>query len=80
LVTEIEVKQTMAILGGAVSIDVVVSLVSEMKNLRVYSGTLAIDLKALTPRRTEATLLQANQMRNATRYRVILRATASFLK
>jgi L-rhamnose isomerase len=78
LVTEIEIKQTMAILEGAVSIEVIVSLVSEIEN--IYSGTLVVDLKALTPTRTEATLLRANQMRGATRYRVILRAAASYLK
>jgi len=68
----------MTILGGAVSIKIIVSLVSEMEN--IYSGTLAVDLKVLTPTRTEATLLQANQMSNATRYRTILRVTASFWK
>lgn len=68
----------MVILGGAVSIEVIVSLVSEMEN--IYSDTLAVDLKTLAPTRTETTLVQANQMRSATRYRLILRATASFLK
>jgi hypothetical protein len=64
----------MAILGGAVSIEVTVLPVSEVEN--IYSGTLAVDLKALAPTRTETTLVQANQIRSATRYRVILRATA----
>jgi hypothetical protein len=53
LVTEIEVKQTMAIFRGALSIDVIrVSLVSEMEN--VYSGTLAVELKAITPTRKKS--------------------------
>jgi L-rhamnose isomerase len=78
LVTEIEIKHTMAILEGAVPIEVIVSLVSEIEN--IYSGTLMVDLKAITPTRTEATLLRGNQMRSATRYRVILRAAASYLK
>lgn len=78
MVTEIEVKQIMAILEGSVSREVIVSLVSEIEN--IHSGTLSVDLKALTPTRTETTLLQANQMRSAMRYQVILIAAASYLK
>jgi len=41
LVTATDGTQTRTILGGAVSIDVIVSLVSEMENK--YSGTLAVE-------------------------------------
>jgi hypothetical protein len=41
LVTATDGTQTRAILGGAVSIDVIVSVVSEMENR--YAGTLAVD-------------------------------------
>jgi hypothetical protein len=41
LVTATDGTQTRAILGGVVSIDVIISLVSEMGNK--YSGTLAVE-------------------------------------
>jgi hypothetical protein len=41
LVTEVEVTQNRAIFGGAVSIQVVVSLVPEKENK--YAGTVAVE-------------------------------------
>jgi hypothetical protein len=43
-------------------------------------GQTPFDSKAFTPTTTEATVIQANPMRRAMRYRVILQAVASFLK
>jgi hypothetical protein len=47
--------------------------------LRLKGQTL-FDSKAFTPTTTEATVIQANPMRRAMRYRVILQVAASFSK
>jgi hypothetical protein len=85
MVTETEVTQTMAILGDAVSIEFILSLVSLMENK--YSGSLLLlkgynrfDSKQLTLSPTEANVLQANPIRRAVRYRVISQAAALFFE
>jgi hypothetical protein len=74
-----------AIFGGTVPKQVIISLVPEMEKkcsgtLLRLRGQIPVDSKALTPTPNEATLLQANPMRRAMRYRVILQAAALFLK
>jgi hypothetical protein len=62
LVTEVKGTQTRAIFGGAVPIEVIVSLVSEMDNKYIdallgLKGSIPVHSKALTSRPTEANLL-----------------------
>jgi hypothetical protein len=75
LVTAVEVTQTGATLGGAVCIEVTVSIVSEMENkylgtLFQMKGQIPVYSEALTPTLTETTLLQENPLWGAMQYRV----------
>ena len=75
----------MVILGGAVSIEFVLSLASLMENkhlgiLLLLKGYIPVDSKSLTNPLTETNVLQTNPIRRVMRYRVILQAAASFLK
>jgi hypothetical protein len=81
LVTEVETTRTRAIFESSVSIEVIVSLVLEVE--KKYSGSqlrlITVYSKEFTPIPTKATLLQANPVRRAIRYRLILQVEASFL-
>ena len=85
MVTGIEFTQTMAIHGGVASIEFILPLASLMEKkysgaMLLLKGYIPVDSKSLIHPLTESNVLQANPIRRAMRYRVILQAVASFLK